>query len=318
MGQILHKRATTTHSTRAAIQQSTESISTLARRYHINPKTVVKWQQRTSVLDAKMGKKVIKSTVLTEFEEEMIVKVRVLTQLALDDLLAVLKDNLPHLSRSALHRCLKRHGVSRLEKEPDNLSTKKVFKKYDIGYFHVDTAEVRTQEGKAFLFVAIDRVSKFAVAKLYKDKSLQSSIAFLHYVMETVPYVIETILTDNGKEYTDMTTNRGKASGCHAFDRLCQKHSIEHRLTKIKHPWTNGQVERMNRTIKEATVKTYHYGGFQQLQDHLQAFLKAYNGAKRLRSLQHKTPLDFLMHIFLTNPIRFKKNPHHYYLGPNN
>jgi hypothetical protein len=38
------------------------------------------------------------------------------------------------------------------------------------------------------------------------------------------------------------------------FDMRCQENGIEHRLTKIKHPWTNGQVERMNRTIKEATV----------------------------------------------------------------
>jgi len=41
------------------------------------------------------------------------------------------------------------------------------------------------------------------------------------------------------------------------FDMRCHENGIEHRLTKIKHPWTNGQVERMNRTIKEATVKRY-------------------------------------------------------------
>ena len=51
----------------------------------------------------------------------------------------------------------------------------------------------------------------------------------------------------------------------HMFDMRCRENGIEHRLTKIKHPWTNGQVERMNRTIKEATVKRYHYDRHEQL-----------------------------------------------------
>ena len=52
----------------------------------------------------------------------------------------------------------------------------------------------------------------------------------------------------------------------HMFDMRCRENGIEHRFTKIKHPWTNGQVERMNRTIKEATVKRYHYDSHQQLE----------------------------------------------------
>ena len=117
MVQVLHKRATTTHFTRAEIQQSQESILQLAKRYNINPKTVIKWKKRDTVHDRKMGKKVVRSTVLSEKEEEMIVKVRVLSKRPLDDLLSVLQDEIPNLTRSSLHRCLKRHGVSVLEKE---------------------------------------------------------------------------------------------------------------------------------------------------------------------------------------------------------
>jgi transposase InsO family protein len=68
------------------------------------------------------------------------------------------------------------------------------------------------------------------------------------------------------------------------FDLRCQEHGIEHRLTKIKHPWTNGQVERINRTIKEAIVKRYHYQQHQQLQRHLSTFIDAYNFARRLKN----------------------------------
>ena len=71
--------------------------------------------------------------------------------------------------------------------------------------------------------------------------------------------------------------------GRHIFDRVCDKHGIEHRLTKVNHPWTNGQVERMNRTIKDATVKRYHYDSHDQLRAHLHLFVDAYNHARRLK-----------------------------------
>jgi transposase InsO family protein len=68
------------------------------------------------------------------------------------------------------------------------------------------------------------------------------------------------------------------------------RRGIEHRLTKPNHPWTNGQVERMSRTLKEATVQRYHYGTHAQRKAHLHAFLMAYNFAKRLKTLRALTP----------------------------
>ncbi len=67
-------------------------------------------------------------------------------------------------------------------------------------------------------------------------------------------------------------------------------------LTKPNHPWTNGQVERMNRTLKEATVRRYHYETKRQLEDHLGAFLDSYNFAKRLKTLRGLTPLRGHLH----------------------
>jgi hypothetical protein len=79
-----------------------------------------------------------------------------------------------------------------------------------------------------------------------------------------VPYKIHTVLTDNGIQfrlpprYADGRTARVMT---HMFGMRCREHGIERRCTKINHPWTNDQVERINRTIKEATVQRYHDTG---------------------------------------------------------
>jgi hypothetical protein len=101
------------------------------------------------------------------------------------------------------------------------------------------------------------------------------------------------------------------------FDRVCDEHGIEHRLTKIKHPWTNGQVERMNRTIKEATVKRYHYDSHAQLGSHLHDFIDAYNYGRRLKTLRGLTPYEYICKCWTSEPDRFNLNPHHQMPGPN-
>jgi transposase len=144
MGQVLHGSATTTEVVRRAIQHSQESLRALAKRYGINQKTVAKWKRRTSVADLPTGPKDAKSTVLIE-EEAIIVAFRKHTLLPLDDCLYALQPTIPHLTRSSLHRCLQRHGISRLPEVEGDKPEKQKFKRYPIGYFHLDIAEVHSQ-----------------------------------------------------------------------------------------------------------------------------------------------------------------------------
>ena len=196
----------------------------------------------------------------------------------------------------------------------------KTFKAYPIGYFHIDIAEVHTAEGKLYLYVAVDRVSKFAVVQVVRKTGRTSAAAFLEALIAAVPYKIHIVLTDNGIQFTfppryaDGPTARYVT---HMFDRRCQENSIEHRLTKVKHPWTNGQVERMNRTIKEATVQRYHYDSHQQLEAHLADFVSAYNFARRLKTLRGLTPYEFICKTWTKEPQRFRLNPLHQMPGLN-
>jgi transposase InsO family protein len=321
MGQVLHRGATTTEAIRRAIQHSQESLRTLARRHGINPKTVAKWRKRCSVADLPTGPKNPRSTVLTTEQEAIIVAFRRHTLLPLDDCLYALQATIPHLTRSSLHRCLERHGISRLpEMEGGSKPGRKKFERYPIGYFHIDLAEVRTAEGKLYLFVAIDRTSKFAFVELVQRADVRAAAAFLESLVAVVPYRIHTVLTDNGIQFADLPKNRKGPTARfrgHPFDRICLLHGIDHRLTKPNHPWTNGQVERMNRTIKEVTVQRYHYDSHAQLRTHLADFVAAYNFAKRLKTLGGLTVYEFICRCWQKEPDRFILDPTHQMPGLN-
>src|SRR4051812_47657940 len=321
MGQVLHGCATTTEAVRRAIQNSQESLRALAKRYGINQKTVAKWKQREIVADLPTGPKEAKSTVLSIEEEAIIVAFRRHTLLPLDDCLYALQPTIPHLTRSSLHRCLQRHGIARLPETEGDKPKRSRFKAYPIGYFHIDIAEVRTEEGRLYLLVAIDRTSKFAFVELHARVTRRVAGNFLRALIAAVPDRVHTVLTDNGTHFTEPSGNgwtpdeikdmlaRKQLFRAHAFELACAQNDVAHRLTKPRHPCTNGQVERMNRTIKEATVQRFYYATHDQLRTHLADFVAAYNFGRRLKTLKGLTPYEFICKRWTLEPERFRLNP---------
>lgn len=176
-------------------------------------------------------------------------------------------------------------------------------------------------EGKLYMLVAIDRTRKFAFVELHEKATRRIAGNFLKRLISAVPYKIHTILTDYGTHFTDPIKNglraaeiraaidAGERFRAHSFELACAQCDIDHRLTKPCHPWTNGQVERMNRTLKEATVKRYHYDSHDQLKAHLQMFVEAYNFAKRLKTLKGLTSYEFICERWTKEPKRFTLNP---------
>ncbi len=299
--------------------RSQESTRALAARYGLNPKAVAKWHGRTNTADAAMGPRRPRSTVLTEAEEAIVVEFRRRTLLPLDDVLGCLREAIPALSRSALHRCLERHGISRLPRDPERASKRGRFAETTIGYVHIDACELRLAEGKLFMFLDIDRVSKFVHVAFYDANTKMNGAAFLRDVVAAFPYRIHTVLTDNGMAFADLPKYRDGPTARwigHIFDRVCREHGIEHRLTKPYHPWANGQAERMNRTVKEATTKVFHYPDLEALRAHVLAFIRAYNLAKHLKALRWRTPFQAICDAWAKDPSSFKINPRHLIPGP--
>jgi transposase InsO family protein len=318
----IHGSARTTPRVRAELQRSQATTRSLAARYGLNPKTVAKWRSRSSTADARMGPARPRSTVLTEAEEAIVVEFRRRTLLPLDDILGCLRETIPKLSRSALHRCLQRHGISRLPQGEEKAFKRKRFAETTIGYVHIDVCELRLAQGKIFMFLAIDRVSKFTHVAFLDANTKAHGAFFLRQVVEVFPYKLHTVLTDNGMAFADLPKNRGRYPeikaifGGHIFDRVCDEHGIKHRHTKPYHPWTNGQAERMNRTVKDATIKAFHYPDLEALRAHVLAFVTAYNLAKHLKALRWRTPFQAVCDAWQANPSIFKIDPHHLIPGP--
>ena len=144
-----------------------------------------------------------------------------------------------------------------------------------------------------------------------------------------MPYKVHTGLTDNGTHFTSpgntfsaaaeirRAMDCGELFRAHAFEYACAQNHIDHRLTTPRHPWTNGQVERMNRTIKEATVKHFHYDTHDQLRSHLGDFADAYNFGRRLKTLKGLTPYEAICKAWTTEPKRSTLNLLHHMPGLN-
>jgi hypothetical protein len=180
--------------------------------------------------------------------------------LPLDDVLGCLRDAVPRLTRSALHRRLVRRGIPRLPRGEGNVPERRRSAETAIGHVHV--CELRLAEGRPHVLLAIDRVSKFAHVASHDADTELSGAAFLRGVVQAFPCAIRTVPTDDGMalaglpRYRDGPTARRTG---HIFDRVCRERGIEHELTRPYRPWANGRAERTNRTAKEAAVKALHH-----------------------------------------------------------
>ena len=256
---------------------------------------------------------------MTSAQEAVAVALRKTLLVSLDDLLAVVREFLnPDASRSGLDRCLRRHGVGNLRalaaREPRRKHA--AFKAYEPGYLHVDVKylpQMADETSRRSLFVAIDRATRWVFIRIYRSKTAANARRFLRDLERACPIRIRTILTDNGKEFTDRLFGLRKraATGKHEFDRLCSDLGIEHRLAPPQHPQTNGMVERFNGRIEDV-LQSHHFRSGEELETTLHRYVWLYNQQLPQSALGSKAPLQAMKDWHKLKSDLFKKQP--YYL----
>lgn len=313
----LHKNARTTPAVRAEIAASGDlSARELSQRYGVTEATIYKWKSRDSVADRSHTAHRLQTT-LTPAQEAIVVELRRTLLLPLDDLLAVTREFLcADVSRSGLDRCLRRHGVGNLNAlrpaAPKELP--KSFKSYEPGYLHMDVKylpQMQDETKRRYLFVAIDRATRWVFVAIKSDKTAASAKSFLKALHKACPIRIKRLLTDNGKEFTDrlFASREREPSGGHEFDLLCQDLGIEHRLIRPRTPRTNGMVERFNGRIGDV-LKTHRFRSGEDMEQTLLRYGALYNHQLPQSALKSNTPIQTMKDWYDSHPHLFHKRPY--------
>ena len=323
----LHANATTTPKTRAYIQASASSVTSLAAELGVSQTTIRRWRGRTSP-DDRSHIRHNRGQATTPVEEAIIAELRCLARLSLDDITEVMNRCInPHLSRGSVWTALRRAGLSAklpqvtAETDAETDAGRQKPQPVEVapfGYVHVDLRYLAKLHGRGdYIFVAIERVTRFAWIErvtrfawieIMPDRTADRVAATMARFLAAFGHPVHTVLTDNGSEFTDrfgghVPRRTGHPSGRHAFDRLCAAHKIEHRLTRPYTPKTNGMVERFNRRLGDA-ISTAHcfradpnrkatFASHAQREAFLHNFVEAYNHT-RLRCISYKTPHELL------------------------
>jgi hypothetical protein len=234
-----HPSARTTPELRREIQQrSSESNRELAFWLGLNPKTVGKWKRRRTTADAPMGPKRPTSTVLSAGEEALIVLFRKHTRLGVDNCLKRLKPMIPKLSRSALHRCLKRYGVSRI---PEGHAEKlyEVEHWRDSGFVTLRAVALPESGGEVYLLSAISDLTRFVFAKVVDQLSAYEAAEFLEELIARAPFRLRLAETNNHEAFSDTQEKPWDPKypeRKHPFRRACLVNKISLRVTESGDP----------------------------------------------------------------------------------
>jgi len=318
MKQAYHSNAVTNIHIRRQVQNSNQTAGSLAVRYNTSKATIDKWKKR-DVLSDKSSRPHNIDYALSPLERALIVSIRQSTWLPLDEIWEMLLTTNPEISRSSVYRELCRSKINTVpQKEREKV---KKFKEYKPGYLHLDVTYLPKIDGiKYYLFVAIDRATRIMFYKIYSAKTSENTEAFMKECLSFFPFKnITHVLTDNGLEFTNRLIKSKKGTMCQKpskLDVICEENNIEHRLTAPFTPKTNGMVERVNGTIKKATILKEDYQDLDQMSIAFMAFLVQYNLFRRhgsiRRELNVKTPFNAIEKWFEIEPEIFKEKPYEF------
>ncbi|MDH2239738.1 DDE-type integrase/transposase/recombinase, partial [Pigmentiphaga sp. GD03639] len=169
--------------------------------------------------------------------------------------------------------------------------------------------QMADESARRYVFVAIDRATRWVFVAIKHRKTAAAAQSFLNALTRAAPFRIRTLLTDNGKEFTDRLFGKRvkEASGQHEFDALCQALGIEHRLTRPRTPQTNGMVERFNGRI-EQVLRSHHFNSAEDLEKTLLRYVWLYNQHLPQKALNHEAPIQAMKRWQQSHPHLFQKS----------
>lgn len=302
-----HRNATTNINQRQLIQSTSAPSEELSRQLCVSTKTIHKWRNRKTQEDFSSRPRTVRYA-LSEEEQRLVVWLRQ-NGLMLDDIWQGLQSYMPYVTRSNTYRTLARHKLGRLPKQE---TVTQEFADYGPGFIHMDWFYLpRLEPKKRYCIVAIDRATRWLVVGFYSHMSKENSLDFLIKTEASLPFSVHTVLTDNGACFTNSwyTQSRGGARNTADFTAWCLSRGIDHRLTQVKHPWTNGLAENTVKQIKANTTKRHRLANYSQAEACINAYVIYHNYRKRHRALNWQTGYDTVLKWYAKEPDIFTNDP---------
>lgn len=317
MAQQYHSNAKTNIHFRGEISNSGQARKELSVKYSVSKPTIAKWQGRSDFCDKSSRPHTIHYS-LDELQKGLIKSIRTALWASAMDIFDLLIEQFPQISLSSISRELVLQGINKKPVEQKEKSKK--FKEYEPGFLHIDVTYLPKLDGiKYYLYVAIDRATRAMVYKVYEAKTAENTDDFCGLVKAYFPFKITHILTDNGLEFTNRLIVSKKGAPCKKaslLDKFCEEEKIEHRHTKPYTPQTNGMVEKVNDTIKNATILKETYSDHQEMRKELKVFLMFYIVSRRhgglrkdMKNINVRTPFDAMKVWYKLKPELFHKTP---------
>ena len=170
---------------------------------------------------------------------------------------------------------------------------------------------MQDESSRRYPFVAIDRAKRWVFVQLKANKTAASAQTFLKVLYTVCPIGIHKLLTDNGKEFTDLLFARKECepSGNHKFDQLSLELGMECRLIKSRTRRTNGMVEGFNGCIADV-LKTHRFNSREDMEQTLLRYVALYNKQLPQSALESKAPMPAMKEWYQTHPHLFHKRPY--------
>jgi transposase-like protein len=290
-------RTCTPERIRKAIHQSGDSVRMLAKQYNISPTTVQKWKRRETIEDKRRGPRAIRSSVLTEGEEEIIILFRRQTLLSLDDCLYALQPSIPTLSRSSLYRCFRRHKLNSLSAISNLAPAAKRCANPSLGCFFIGVIPIEAIDGRGELFIGLDRTSKFGYASFLNEVT-KSRFVFLGQLISAVPFKVNTVMSYH-RAAADEKPHRGiSLKPDLSFRAACALHGVEHiSIDSLEQRDDTSSQNLDGRPGGSKAAREYRYT-CQQIRVMVEQSTSNYNSTRRLKALNGRTPLEYLSKLW--------------------
>ena len=310
MAPNLHKNATTTPKIRKEIQESSLSLQELCKKYNLSITTVRRWKNRDTVEDRSHTAHNLQTT-LSSAQEEVVVALRQIIWLSLDDLLTVVHEFIhPTMLRSSLHRLLKRRGVSRKPAAAKKRNQK--LKSHEPGYIYINIKPLPTmldEKTQQYIFIGVDRATRWVFIKIYKNKNTSNVRKFLSALQNATPSYIRIILTESGKEFTDRFITMGTKTPKRraVFEQLCQELAVDDKLRRPEKEQSSEMPEHFNGKLEDI-FQTDKFQADKDLEKIIYRYVNIYNSHLPQKALSNKSPIDSMKQWQVKRPDLFPEH----------